>query len=110
MNKKAVSNEIKERIIEMHLAGVKFAEISRTIGSVSPSCVSRTVKFQLTGSTADKKRSGAPRKTSTSDDNLIYRIARKNPLYSVKSITGEINQNLINRISRQTVSRRLIER
>ena len=111
MGKKAVSYETKQRIVGMHLAGLNYAEISRTIGSVSPSCVSRTVKkYQLTGSTADKKRSGAPRKTSITDDNLIYRIARKNPFYSVKSVTDEINQNLNNRISRQTVGRRLMDR
>ena len=52
---------------------------------MSPSCVSRTIaKFNETGSTADKKRSGKPRMKSITDDNFIYRIARKNPIYSAK--------------------------
>jgi hypothetical protein len=73
--------------------------------------VSRTIaKFKQTGSTADKKRSGRPRMTSITDDNSIYRIARKNPKYSAKQIAQEINLALKNQISRQTVNRRLIDR
>ena len=75
------------------MGGHSNIEISRILKSVSPSCVSRTIaKFKQTCRTADKKRSGRPRMTSITDDNSIYRIARKN------------------QISRQTVNRRLIDR
>jgi transposase len=110
MGKKAVSTEIKQRIIGLSMTGLKYVEIARTIGSVSPSCVSRTIKkFELTGSVLDKTRSGAPRKTTPTDDNSIYRIARRNPDYSCREIAAEINLALNNHISRQTVSRRLID-
>jgi len=48
--------------------------------------------------------------TSITDDDSIYRIARKNPKYSAKQIAQEINLALKNHISRQTVNRRLIDR
>ena len=71
--------------------------------------MSRTIaKFKQTDSTADKKRSGRPKMTSITDNNSIYRIARKYPKYSVKQIAQEINLALKNQISRQTVNRRLL--
>ena len=67
-------------------------------------------KFEKTGTTADKNQSGRPRITSITDDNSIYRIARKNPKYSAKEIAQEVILALKNHISRQTVNRRLIDR
>ena len=111
MGKKTISQDIKQRIIGLNMGGHSNIEISRILKSVSPSCVSRTItKFKQTGSTADKKRSGRPRMTSITDDNSIYRIARKNPKFSAKQIAQEINLALKNQISRKTVNRRLIDR
>ena len=111
MGKKAVTPEIKQRIIGLYLGGFNNSEIARTLKSVSRSCASRTIqKFKVSGSTADKKRSGRPRKTNQTNDNYIYRIARKNPKYSTKDIAQEINVTLKNHISRSTVNRRLIDR
>jgi len=78
MGKKAISHDIKQRIIGLNMGGHFNIEISRILKSVSPSCMSRTIaKFKQTGIPADKKRSGRPRITSIDDDNPIYRIARK---------------------------------
>ena len=111
MGKKSISSEIKQRIVVLHLGGFNSSEIARTLKSVSRSCVLRTIqKFEKTGTTADKNRSGRPRITSITDDNSIYRIARKNPKYSAKEIAQEVNLALKNHISRQTVNRRLIDR
>jgi transposase len=111
MGKKSVSKAIKERIIGMHLGGHNYSIIARTLGSISVSCVRRTViKYNDTGTVDDKRRSGAPRKTSITDDNLIYRIARRNPELSAQEITDTINSSLANHISRHTVNRRLIDR
>ena len=77
MGKKAVTPEIKQRIIGLYLGGFNNSEIARTLKSVSRSCASRTIqKFKESGSTADKKRSGCPRKTNQTNDNYIYRIGR----------------------------------
>ena len=90
--KKTISQEIKQRIIGLNIRGHSNIEISPILKCVSPSCVSRTTaKFTETGSTADKKRSGRPRMTSITDDNFIYRIARKNSKYSAKQIAQEVN-------------------
>ncbi|XP_065681507.1 uncharacterized protein LOC136095169 [Hydra vulgaris] len=111
MGKTSVSKEIKERIITLHLAGNSTRKVQLILKNVSQSCVTKTIaKWKKTGSTLDKIRSGRPRKTTTTDDNSIYRIARKNPKYSAKQIAQEINLALKNDISRQTVNRRLIDR
>ena len=80
MGKRAVAKEIKERIIGLSLAGNSTRKIQSILKNVSQSCITKTIsKFKQTGSTSDKTRSGRPRKTTTTDDNSIYRIARKNP-------------------------------
>ena len=105
MGKKSISSEIKQRIVGLHLGGFNSSEIARTLKSVSRSCVLRTIqKFEKTGTTADKNRSERARITSITDDNSIYRIARKNHKYSVKKIALEVNLALKNHISRQTVT------
>ena len=59
MEKKAISQDIKQRIIGLNMGGHSNIEISRILKSVSTSCESRTIaKFKQTGITADKKRSG----------------------------------------------------
>ena len=78
MGKKSVSSEIKQPIVGLHLGGFNSSEIARILKSVSRSCVLRTIqKFEKTGTIADKNRSGRARITSITDDNSIYRIARK---------------------------------
>ena len=106
MGKKAVTPEIKQRKTGLYLGGFNNSEIARTLKSVSRSCASRTIqKFKVSGSTADKKRSGRPRKTNQTNDNYIYRIARKNPKHSAKEIAQEVNLAPKNHISRQTVKK-----
>ena len=57
-----------------------------------------------------KFRSGRPRKTNHYDDNLIFRISRKDPKASCKKIAQQINKNLAEPITNRTVANRLIER
>ncbi|XP_047140927.1 uncharacterized protein LOC124815989 [Hydra vulgaris] len=111
MGKILVSKEIKERIITLQLTGNSTRKVQLTLKNISQSCVTKTIaKWKKTGSTLDKIRSGRPRKTTTTVDNSIYKIARKNPKYSAKQIAHEINLALKNDISRQAVNRRLIDR
>jgi transposase len=111
MGRKSVSKEVKDQIIGLHKGGFNYAAISRTLGVVSETCVAQTVKkYQLTGSTKDLPRTGRPKKTSHYDDNVIYRIARKNPTLSCSQIASEINTTLEQPISRFTVGRRLNQR
>ena len=94
---KNTRQEIKQRIIGLNIGGHSNTAISRILKCVSPSCASSTIaKFNKTGSTADKKHSGLPRMTSITDDNFIYKIARKNPKYSPKQIAEEVNLGLKN--------------
>ncbi|XP_065650914.1 uncharacterized protein LOC136079125 [Hydra vulgaris] len=102
MGKKSISFEIKQRIVGLLLGDFNSSEIARTLYLVHVYS-EHIQKFEKTGTTADKNRSGRPRITSITDDNSIYRIARKNPKYSAKEITQEVNLTLKNHISRQTV-------
>ena len=118
MGKLSVSKETKDKIIGLHMGGYNYADIVRTLSLadhgaivVSASCVRRTcLKYEETGSTVDKYRSGRPRKTSTTDDRMIFRMARKEPMKSTKQIACELNLYLEEPISRHTVGRRLIDR
>ncbi len=111
MGRKSVSKEIKDQIIGLHKGNFNFAAISRTLGVVSESCVSKTIKKYLsTGSTKDLPRTGRPKKTSKYDDNVIYRIAQKNPTLSCSQIASEINTALVQPVSRFTIGRRLNQR
>ena len=99
MGKKTISQEINQCIIGLNIGGHSNIETSRILKCVLPSCISATAgNFNKTGSTADKKCSGRPRMTSITDDNFIYRIARKNPKYSEKQIAQEVNLALKNQI------------
>ena len=111
MGKKAISKEIKDQIIGLHKGNFNYAAIARTIGGVSESCVARTIKkYLLTGSTKDLPRSGRPKKTNHYDDNVIYRIARREPQFSCSQIASEINARLVQPVSRFTIGRRLNQR
>ena len=108
MGKKSVDSQMKDRIIGLHLAGLGPSEISRRLKSISISTANRTV--QNFKDLTDKKRSRRPRKTYMTNDNAIFKIARRNPKYSAKEIAQEINIAIDNHISRQTVNRRFIDR
>ena len=45
MEKKAISHDIKKRIIGLYMGGQSNIEISRILKTVSPSCVSRTIAY-----------------------------------------------------------------
>jgi len=45
MGKKAISHDIKQRIIGLYMGGQSNIEISRILKTVSPSCVSRTIAY-----------------------------------------------------------------
>ena len=110
MGKRSINQEIKNQLIGMYRSKIKICDIAHTL-SISQSCVRRNVnKWRLTGSTRDKFRCGAPRKTSRYDDNILFRTARKQPTLSCQQLANELNLALDNPISRSTVSRRLRER
>jgi transposase len=111
MGKKKVSDIIKNQIVGLFRGGHSTNEIQTIIRSISKSCVAKTIiKYKRTGTVFDKPRSGRPRKTSITDDNAIYRLSRKFPKYSQNKLAQEINAALNNRISKQTIGRRLLDR
>ncbi|XP_047139115.1 uncharacterized protein LOC124815020 [Hydra vulgaris] len=94
-----------------HQSGSSTRKVQLILKNLLQSCVTKTLaKWKKTGSTLDKIRYRRPRKTTNTDENSIYKIARKNTKYSAKQIAQEINLALKNDISRQTVYRRLFDR
>ena len=107
MGRRIISDAIKNQVIGLYRGGKTINEIEKVIKAISKSCIARTIsKYKETGTVRDKPRSGRPRKTSLTDDNAIYRLARKFPKYSQKKIAQEINPALANHISKQTIGRR----
>ena len=111
MGRRIISDEIKNQVIGLYRGDKTINEIEKVIKSISKSCIARTIKkYKETGTVRDKPRSGRPRSTSLTDDNAIYRLARKFPKYSQKKLAQEINPALANHISKQTIGRRLLDR
>ena len=97
MGKKSVSKEVRDQIIGLHIGSHSTAEIAKILGCVSISCVRKTIiRYEETGSTLERSRSGRPRKTTTRDDNHIFRTARKEPTKSCEQIAKEMNLFLQN--------------
>lgn len=94
----------------MQKTGKTYREIANIL-KISVKSVHTAVKrFRETGQNINRKRSGRPRKTNQRIDNKIYAISKADRFKSASTIRAEINEDLDSKISRQTVSRRLIEK
>lgn len=110
MGKKAVTEDIKNQIIGLHLAKESARSIGRKL-KISHTCAANTInKYKNRGCIKDKKRSGRPTKTTYHEDRMLYRLARSKPTASLTHLTREINSSTKLPISRSTVSKRLIAR
>ena len=76
--------------------------------SISQCEVGRQLKkSRETGNVRDRQRSGRPRKTTTRQDHLLLRLARRNRSLPARGLRNEWQPNLHGRVSRKTVNRRL---
>ena len=110
MVKKSISDSIKWQVVGLYKYNLNFTQI-REILNISRFCVSRTIKkFYETGSISHRKGAGRPFKTSKHEDRIIHREARRYPTYSLRNLASNLSPQLSERISRCTISRRLIKR
>ena len=110
MGKKAVTDQIKNQVIGLHLSNKSSREISKLL-LISKTCVLNTIaKYKQFGNIKEKKKPGRPPKTSNQEDRLIYRFARDNPRISLKKLCQKYNCDGNATISKSTMSRRLIQR
>ena len=64
-------------------------------------------KYKTTHSVQNRKRSGRPCKTTSIENYTLYRLAVANRPDEIKILTNKFNNNVANRVSRSTVTRRL---
>ncbi|CAG2198640.1 unnamed protein product [Mytilus edulis] len=95
---------LRERAIGMIQAGMGMTAVSRAIGCKRLTLYRLQQRFQGTGSTADRPRSGRPRVTTIADDRFIRIRHLRDRFMPPRASTGVVQGR---RISAQTVRRRL---
>ena len=109
MAKKSISDDTKWLIISYFRQKLNYKAISR-LCNVSRTCVRTTItNYRKFGNIKNRFRSGRPRISSRRDDNLLFRIARRNPTMSLRNLRTRwtIGGAEVARIS--TISKRLLE-
>ena len=84
---------------------------SKNIASRIPcnsSCVRKTLtRYRSTGTTAERKHSGRPRKTTEKEDQLIQCLCRSDRLQSERELASQLAGDYGIEVSKSTVGRRL---
>lgn len=106
MKRKETNSQIRTLVVELANDGESIRNISRQL-KIAKSTVHNIIKkFAEIGSTANLPRTGRPKVTSVTDDNMIRHMVKKNP-----KVTGpEIQQSLLKvgvPVSVQTVRNRI---
>lgn len=102
-----ISLEKRSQIVILHKTGHSQRSIAKLV-NVSRFGVSTTLKrHKETGSYADRKRSGRPKKTTPATDRLIQLMSKRERFKTLPNIRAEINESLPVTISDSTVKRRL---
>jgi len=94
-------------VIDQHQAGINIQQIARLL-KLEPSTVCRFIKkFKDTGTVADRKRSGPPKKTNAAEDRQIVIISKRNRRFTTPEIAAEINRGRRDPVCVPTVKSRL---
>lgn len=105
---KEISTEKRAQIVILHETGRSHREIARIIG-VSKTGVATTLnRYAETNAFSDRKRSGRPKKTTSSDDRHILMLCKRDRFKTAPAIAAEVKDSLSQPISANTVKRRLI--
>ncbi len=101
---------IRQQIVRLrHEEKLSIGAIA-TIVNKSKSVVHGILKlYDDTGSCEAKKSTGRPRKTTKRDDRAITKIVKRDRFKTAASVSREFSAKMKKNISRQTVSRRLVE-
>ncbi len=93
----------------MAIAGTKSAAIARMF-KVHRSTISRTLQAHGPANNfKDKLRSGRPRKTTSRQDDRVYKKIR-NGYFARRHPLAEVQQNLVPNVSVRTLQRRIQEK
>lgn len=88
MGKKSVSRDTRLEIVTINNLGIYSNTTIASMCHVSEKCVRTTlINNSKNKSLEEKKRSGAPRKTTEKDDEELIRLARTNPTDSLRILS-----------------------
>lgn len=106
--KQRVSEDTRLKILQLKTArNFSNRAIARQLLVSEGTVRAVSKKFAEFGSTADRPKSGRPKKTSQREDRKIKRLSTSNPLGSSRDIAVKLrNENQID-VSKSTVCRRL---
>ena len=98
------SPELRERAIGMLQANMNVSEIARKLGCKRLRIHRLRTRFQMTGSTRDRPRSGRPKVTTPADDRFIRLRHLRDQFLPATSSTNVVQGQ---RVSARTIRRRL---
>jgi len=104
-----IPENLSERALGMLVAGCKTAEVAACVGASVQSIRSLRRWFAQTGSTRDLPRSGRPRVTSRAQDRYILNQHLRDRFRTATATAAVTPGTHNNRISAQTVRKRLAE-
>jgi transposase len=70
-----LTQESRVRVVVLNEEGYNSVQIAKKVGCSQSAVVKIFKKYQQTGSTEDKKRSGRPRKSSVRKDRVLRRTS-----------------------------------
>ena len=107
--RRKLSTMDRGRAVGWHQEGISAREIARRLG-VSDSVIRRLLeRFQATGSTDERPRSGRPRCTTRRQDLLMQVTALRQRTTNASRLRTELRRAANINVSRQTIRNRLHE-
>ncbi|RNA27239.1 Tc1-like transporase [Brachionus plicatilis] len=95
MGRKRIETQVKSQIVAYYKLNYHPNQIA-ALCNCSRGCVVNTIRnWKENGGVGDNSRSGRPRVSTEKEDRMLFKLARKNPRWSVRK--------------RSTVKRRLLD-
>ena len=98
----------RSNIIFLHQEGISMREIAKRVGCSRKGVSGVIQRFQETGNTNDKPRSGRPRKSSSREDRPLVRLSLSDRKKSSSELTRDWQETNNVQVHPSTVRRRLI--
>lgn len=104
------SEEKRALILQMKANGLTVAEITQALDCSRKMVYNAVKHFESFGVTQNVKRAPRARKTTSREDQIIYRISTKDPFKSSSAIKTELSSEYGVEVSSRTIRRRLNEK
>lgn len=104
-----LSDNTRTEIVTKYNLGISVINIAKEYNLPRQTIYYQINKYIKTEQTTNLRRTGRNRKTTASEDRLIVRKFKNDPLKTPKTAALEWNKTTINHISERTIRRRLTE-